>query len=263
MKPNIDIVIDCADPERLATFWAAALGYEKVGWFEPYYLLAPPVAGFPPVVLQRVPDPKSVKTRIHFDIRADDVELEAERLERIGATRIDVGRASEERWIPMADPEGNEFCVCPGVPLPTPDIVGAQNSIDDILTKVRARLDRISPEALESERAGGALIVDIRPHEQRVRDGELYGAVVIDRNTLEWRLDPRCEHHVARVTGYDTRIVIVCNEGYSSSLAAASLQDLGLHLVTDMIGGFQAWLTIDHEQRRPTAPDEPRRSPFP
>ena len=122
-------------------------------------------------------------------------------------------------------------------------------SIDEVLAEARARLDRVAPEALAAERRAGALIIDTRPLEQRVRDGELPGAVVIDRNVLEWRLDPQCEHRIAESTDHDQRIVIVCNEGYSSSLAAASLQDLGLRRATDMIGGFQAWLALPEEQR--------------
>ena len=114
-------------------------------------------------------------------------------------------------------------------------------SIEEILAAARARLDRVEPEDLEHERAAGALIVDIRPIEQRNRDGDLPVAVVIDRNVLEWRLDPACEHRIAEVADYDTRIVIVCNEGYQSSLAAALLHDVGLHQATDLIGGFQAW----------------------
>ena len=117
-------------------------------------------------------------------------------------------------------------------------------SIDEFLAAARARLDRVEPEALESERTAGAVIVDTRPVEQRTRDGALPGAIVIDRNVLEWRLDPACDHHIAEVTGYDTRIVIVCNEGYSSSLAASLLRDVGLHRATDLVGGFQAWLTF-------------------
>ena len=118
-------------------------------------------------------------------------------------------------------------------------------SIDEILAAARARLERVEPEALEREGANGAVIDDIRPLEQRTRDGALPGAIVIDRNILEWRLDPASEHHIAAVTGYDIRIVIVCNEGYSSSLAAALLHDVGLRRATDLIGGFQAWLHID------------------
>ena len=117
-------------------------------------------------------------------------------------------------------------------------------SIDEILAAARARLDRVEPDALERERTAGAVIVDIRPVEQRTRDGDLPGAIVIDRNVLEWRLDPACEHHIADVADHDTRIVIVCNEGYQSSLAAALLHDVGLHRATDLIGGYQAWLTF-------------------
>ena len=117
-------------------------------------------------------------------------------------------------------------------------------SIDEILAAARARLDRVEPEALETECKAGAVIVDIRPIEQRAQDGELPGAIVIDRNVLEWRLDPACEHHIAEVANYDTRIVIVCNEGYQSSLAAAFLRDVGLHRATDLVGGFQAWLKL-------------------
>ena len=125
-----------------------------------------------------------------------------------------------------------------------------RHSIDEVLAAARSRLDRIEPELLERERIAGALIVDIRPVEQRARDGELPGAIVVDRNVLEWRLDPGCEHHIAEVVGYDMRVVIVCNEGYSSSLAAAQLRDLGLHRSTDLIGGFQAWLRLTERETR-------------
>ncbi len=242
MKLNIDIVIDCVAPERLAEFWAAALGYRNVGWFDPYLLLAPPVTGFPSVVLKQVADAKTTTTGRQVTIRADDVHGEAARLERLGATRVDAGETGDRAWIAMADPEGNEFCVCPGPALP-PDTLCSGQSIDELLAAARGRLDRIAPNALTTEHANGALIIDIRPAEQRTRDGELPDAIVIDRNVLEWRLDPQSEYRISQITGYDTRIVIVCNEGYSSSLAAATLQELGLHRATDMIGGFQAWLT--------------------
>jgi rhodanese-related sulfurtransferase len=121
-------------------------------------------------------------------------------------------------------------------------------TIDELLAAARARLERVAPEALESERMAGALIVDIRPLEQRQRDGALPGALVIDRNVLEWRLDPTSDHRVAESSDHDQRIVLVCNEGYSSSLAAASLQDLGLRRATDLIGGFQAWLALEPQR---------------
>ena len=124
------------------------------------------------------------------------------------------------------------------------DLADQPHPIDEILARARARLDRVAPEDFERERAAGALIVDIRPVEQRQRDGELAGAIVIDRNVLEWRLDPACEHRLSIATDYGARIVIVCNEGYSSSLAAATLRDMGLRRATDLIGGFQALLDL-------------------
>ena len=86
------------------------------------------------------------------------------------------------------------------------------------------------------------MVVDIRPVELRSRDGELDGAIVIDRNVLEWRLDPTSPHRIDGITNADQEIVIVCNEGYQSSLAAATLQELGLRRATDLAGGYQALL---------------------
>ena len=90
----------------------------------------------------------------------------------------------------------------------------------------------------------GALVVDIRPVEQRQRDGELAGAVVVDRNVLEWRLDPTSPHRIPQA-GADRRVILVCNEGYQSSLAAATLQQLGVRRATDLEGGYQALLALD------------------
>jgi rhodanese-related sulfurtransferase len=117
------------------------------------------------------------------------------------------------------------------------------------LGDARSRLARIDPNELEAEMNSGALVVDIRPVEQRRRDGALPGALVIDRNVLEWRLDPMSPHRINEVTGHDQRIILVCNEGYSSSLAAATLQDLGLHRATDLIGGYQQWLNRSRPDR--------------
>jgi rhodanese-related sulfurtransferase len=114
-------------------------------------------------------------------------------------------------------------------------------AIDALLEDARQGIDRVQPADLASEMAAGALVVDTRPVEQRQRDGELPGALVIDRNVLEWRLDPTCPHHVAEADSTNVRVVIVCNEGYSSSLAAATLRRLGLERATDLVGGFQAW----------------------
>lgn len=115
-------------------------------------------------------------------------------------------------------------------------------AIDEMLGAARARIGpRLPPTGLAAARDAGTLLVDIRPVEQRQRDGDLEGAVVIDRNVLEWRLDPTSPHRIDAITAPDRAVVIVCNEGYASSLAAAALRDLGLTNVTDLEGGYQAW----------------------
>ena len=114
-------------------------------------------------------------------------------------------------------------------------------AIDALLAHARSNLDRVQPAHLAEELASGAILIDIRPIEQRQRDGSLPGAIVIDRNVLEWRLDPTSPHRLPIATDADARLIIVCNEGYSSSLAAATLQQLGLRSATDLVGGFQAW----------------------
>jgi len=114
-------------------------------------------------------------------------------------------------------------------------------AIDALLEAARKGLDRVQATDLESEIAAGALVVDTRPIEQRRRDGDPPGALIIDRNVLEWRLDPTRPDHIAEVTDSSRRIIIVCNEGASSSLAATTLRQLGLARVSDLVGGFQAW----------------------
>ena len=120
-------------------------------------------------------------------------------------------------------------------------------AIDVLLEEARLGMDRVQPADLASELTAGALVVDTRPADQRQRDGDLPGAVIIDRNVLEWRLDPTCPHHMPQASTADLRIIVVCNEGYSSSLAAATLRQLGLTLATDLIGGFQAWKQFCHD----------------
>lgn len=126
--------------------------------------------------------------------------------------------------------------------------------IESYRAAVQARLDRVEAADLAGEMAAGALVVDTRPVEQRERDGTLPGAVVIDRNVLEWRLDPKSEWRIPEATDHDVRVVVVCNEGYSSSLAAEMLQRLGLHRATDLAGGYQALLeagaVLDGDQVR-------------
>ncbi|MEU6776899.1 rhodanese-like domain-containing protein [Streptomyces sp. NPDC046759] len=114
--------------------------------------------------------------------------------------------------------------------------------IDELLEQVRAGYQRIeAPEAHRAAQTGEALLVDIRYAALRERDGLIPGALVVERNELEWRLDPQGSHRVPEATGHDLRVVVICNEGYASSLAAASLHRLGLHRATDLVGGFQAW----------------------
>jgi rhodanese-related sulfurtransferase len=117
----------------------------------------------------------------------------------------------------------------------------ARAKVDALLEQARRELDRVEPEHLADEVASGAIVIDIRPADQRERDGDLPGAVVVDRNVLEWRLDPTSPHRLPLAIDHDLRVVLVCNEGYGSSLAAKSLQDLGLERATDLVGGFQAW----------------------
>ena len=114
-------------------------------------------------------------------------------------------------------------------------------SIDDVLTAARARLLRLDPRAAASAAAAGALLVDIRPMEVRRRDREVPGALIVDRNVLEWRLDPASPDRLVAVRGYDQTIILFCSEGYASSLAAAALQEIGLVNATDLEGGFAAW----------------------
>ena len=90
--------------------------------------------------------------------------------------------------------------------------------------------------------ADGAVLVDIRPQAQRRQEGEIPGALVIERNVLEWRLDPTSPHRVRHATDHDVQVIVFCSEGYTSSLAAASLLELGLARATDMAGGYHAWL---------------------
>ncbi len=123
----------------------------------------------------------------------------------------------------------------------TQDGTSGRSAIDRLLAAERAGTERVAPERLAEEVRAGALLVDCRPVEQRLRDGELPGAVVVDRNVLEWRLDPTSPYRLAGADDPDRRVVLVCDQGYSSSLAAATLRRLGLSRATDLEGGFQAW----------------------
>ncbi|HEY1625830.1 MAG TPA: rhodanese-like domain-containing protein [Streptosporangiaceae bacterium] len=123
-----------------------------------------------------------------------------------------------------------------------PDRPEGARSIEEILAAARARLDRLTPAEAVKEQQAGAFLVDIRPAWQRAEQGEIPGSTVIERNHLEWRLDPGGEARLPWVTGYGHRIVVFCVQGYTSSLAAAALRDLGLSRATDIDGGYQAWV---------------------
>ena len=114
--------------------------------------------------------------------------------------------------------------------------------MDAVLARARAGVRRLDPHQTRAAVAGGALLVDTRTDVQRREQGELPGALVIDRTVLEWRLDPASPNRIPEAVGYDLMVIVVCRQGYSSSLAAASLRAVGLHRATDLAGGVEAWL---------------------
>lgn len=113
--------------------------------------------------------------------------------------------------------------------------------VDGVLAEARRGMVRVTPGQVVAAVAAGALLVDTRTEEQRRVQGELPGAVVIDRTVLEWRLDPGSESRIPEATGFDVEVIVVCRQGYSSSLAAASLRAVGLWRATDLEGGVEAW----------------------
>jgi rhodanese-related sulfurtransferase len=117
---------------------------------------------------------------------------------------------------------------------------GAARSIDEILGEARARLRRLGPREASEAMRTGAVLVDIRSQAQRAQQGLVPGAMHVERNVLEWRFDPRSPARLPQAA-YDLRVIVMCVEGYTSSLAAASLQDLGVAGATDLAGGFRAW----------------------
>lgn len=135
-------------------------------------------------------------------------------------------------------------------PVPPP----GSRSIEEILAAARARLRRLDPERAHLAVRGGALLVDIRPAGQRAAHGTVPGALAVERNVLEWRFDPRCAARLPHAVDYDVPVIVLCQEGYTSSLAAAALQDLGLHRATDVAGGFAAWRIAGLPTLGPTPP---------
>lgn len=116
-------------------------------------------------------------------------------------------------------------------------------SLDDHLERLRSTYRRLGPLDAADAFREGALLVDIRPHAQRFTEGEIPGALLIERNVLEWRLAPSSDHRIpqAPAAGDPRPVIVVCSEGYASTLAAVSLRDLGVLGATDLAGGFQAW----------------------
>ena len=118
-------------------------------------------------------------------------------------------------------------------------------SIDELLAAARSRLRRVTPVEAAGRVSAGAVLVDIRPAAQRRREGEVPGALVVERNVLEWRFDPASDARLPEATGYEVEVIVLCSEGYTSSLAADALRSLGLRRATDVVGGFAAWAAAD------------------
>ncbi len=134
------------------------------------------------------------------------------------------------------------------------DRIGAL-SIEQLLSAARARLRRLSPdEAYQAVTETEAMLVDIRPESQRAIEGSIAGALIVERNVLEWRFDPVSDARLPIVTDHDLQVIVFCSEGYASSLAAAALQDVGLWRATDIVGGFHAWRAAGLPLVTPTNP---------
>ncbi|WP_448615658.1 rhodanese-like domain-containing protein [Modestobacter sp. URMC 112] len=122
-----------------------------------------------------------------------------------------------------------------------PDRPPGARSVDELLADARSRLTRVTPREAAARMAAGGVLVDIRPAAQRAREGGVPGALVVERNVLEWRFDPASDARLPEATGYDLDVIVLCSEGYTSSLAADALRSLGLSRATDVVGGFSAW----------------------
>jgi rhodanese-related sulfurtransferase len=125
-------------------------------------------------------------------------------------------------------------------PAVTTSAPAGSRTIDQVLDAARGRLDRVNPEQAAQAVEAGAVLVDIRPAAQRADEGEIPDALIVERNVLEWRFDPASDARLPQAS-YDLRVIVVCSAGYTSSLAAAALQDLGVRHATDLDGGFLAW----------------------
>jgi rhodanese-related sulfurtransferase len=136
-----------------------------------------------------------------------------------------------------------------------------RTALDRLLIRARSRLARLRPRQAAKAVGDGAFIVDIRPEYQRRADGEIPGAIVIERNHLEWRLHPASTGRIPEATDVRVRWIVICEEGYASSLAAATLSDIGLTAATDVVGGFKAWRAARLPISKGTRPTRPRLVP--
>src|SRR6185436_5756744 len=136
-----------------------------------------------------------------------------------------------------------------------------RSALDRLLIRARSRLARLRPRQAAIAVGGGALIVDIRPAFQRRADGDIPGAIVIERNHLEWRLHPASAGRIPEAIDARVRWIVICDEGYASSLAAATLRDIGLTAATDVVGGFRAWRAARLPISRRAKPTRPRLAP--
>jgi len=119
---------------------------------------------------------------------------------------------------------------------------GEPTGVEQVLLRCRARLDRLSASQAFAAQTAGGLLIDTRTDVQRAETGHIPGALVIDRTVLEWRLDPRSETAISEMVNYDVQVIVICRHGFSSSIAAASLLDVGLRRVADVIGGVEGWI---------------------
>lgn len=152
----------------------------------------------------------------HYELEGDQLELRS-----VDAENVD-------RWSQTARNNGEQF--------------NRGRSIEQVLSDAHARLQRLYPlETYKAVQSNKGVLIDIRPEAQRAREGHIPGALIVERNVLEWRFDPASDARLPIVNDYDLFAIVFCSEGYTSSLAAVALQELGLWRATDVIGGFQAW----------------------
>ena len=143
------------------------------------------------------------------------------------------------------------------------DPIDRDRRLDRLLIRARSRLARLQPQQAWDAVRNGAILVDIRPEFQRRADGEIPGAIVVERNHLEWRLHPASADRIPEAADVDVDVhwIVICDEGYASSLAAATLKLIGLHRAADVVGGFQAWREARLPIASPATSTPPRLAP--